>query len=226
MNKQQLAIQLRTRKLAVLIYDARLAHRRSPEEVAAAMGIPVDFYLSFEKGERAPSLPELETLAFYLDIPLEHFWSSESLAEKKPAETIQQKERLRQLRDRIIGASLRKARTNLNFSYPEVASVTSISEDRLRKFENGEDSLTIPELEVLCRTLDTRVEEFFDQRGPIGKWRSQHISIQKFLELPPELQEFVCKPVNRPYIDLAIRLSNLNVDRLRGIAEGLLEITY
>jgi len=226
MKKQQLAIQLRTRKLAVLMYDARLANRRSPEEVAAAMGIPVDLYQSYEKGERAPSLPELETLAFYLDIPLEHFWSSESLVEKKPAETIHQKERLRQLRDRIIGASLRKARTNLNFSYAEVSSVTGISEERMRKFENGEESLTLPELEVLCRTLDTRVEEFFDQRGPIGKWRAQHIAIQKFLELPPELQEFVCKPVNRPYIDLAIRLSNLNVDRLRGIAEGLLEITY
>ncbi len=226
MNKQQLAVQLRTRKLAVLMYDARLALRRSPEEVAAAMGIPVDLYQSYEKGERAPSLPELETLAFYLDIPLEHFWSSESLVEKKPAETIQQKERLRQLRDRIIGASLRKARTNLNFSHAEVSSVTGISEERIRKFENGEESLTLPELEVLCRTLDTRVEEFFDQRGPIGKWRAQHIAIQKFLELPPEFQEFVCKPVNRPYIDLAIRLSNLNVDRLRGIAEGLLEITY
>ncbi len=226
MNKQQQTVQLRIRKLAVLIYDARLAKRRTPEEVSAAMGIPMDLYLAYEKAERAPSLPELETLAFYLDIPLEHFWSSESLAEKKPAETIEQKERLRQLRDRIIGASVRKARTNLNFSNSEVSSVTGISEERLRKFEMGEEALSLPELEVLCKTLDVRIEEFFDQRGPIGKWRSQQIAVQKFLELPPELQEFVCKPVNRPYIDLAIRLSNLNVDRLRGIAEGLLEITY
>lgn len=226
MNKQQLAMQLRTRKLAVLLYDARLASRRTPEETAAAIGVPVEVYLSYEKGERALSLPELETFAFYMDIPLEHFWSSESLAEKKPAETIEQKERLRQLRDRIIGASLKKSRVGLNFSYTEVSSVTGITEERLKKFESGEQSLTLPELEILCRTLDVRIEEFFDQRGPIGKWRSQHIAIQKFMELPPELQEFVCKPVNRPYIDLAIRLSNLNVDRLRGIAEGLLEITY
>jgi len=41
MNKQQV-IQLRTRKLAVLIHDARIASRRSPEEIARAIGIPVE----------------------------------------------------------------------------------------------------------------------------------------------------------------------------------------
>lgn len=225
MNKQQV-IQLRTKKLAVLIYDARIASRRSLEETAHAIGIPVEQYQAYESGKNAPSLPELESLSLYFDIPLEHFWSSESLAEKKPSETIEQKERLRQLRDRIIGASLRKARIGLNFSYAEVNAVTGISEDRLKKFETGELSISMPELELLCKVTDMRVEDFFDQRGPIGKWRTQHIAIQKFLELPPEMQEFVCKPVNLPYITLAMKLSNLNVDRLRGIAEGLLEITY
>jgi hypothetical protein len=29
-----------------------------------------------------------------------------------------------------------------------------------------------------------------------------------------------------PYIELALRMSNLNVDKLRTVAEGILEITY
>ena len=46
------------------------------------------------------------------------------------------------------------------------------------------------------------------------------------LEMPLDLQVFVSKPINRPYLELAIRLSEMSVDRLRAVAEGLLEITY
>ncbi len=28
----------------------------------------------YEAGEKSPSLPELEVLAYYLDVPLERFW--------------------------------------------------------------------------------------------------------------------------------------------------------
>jgi hypothetical protein len=70
------------------------------------------------------------------------------------------------------------------------------------------------------------MEEFFDQKGPIGKRRAEQTAVRLFLELPPQLQEFVCKPVNKPYLVLASRLSELSVEKLRAVAEGLLEITY
>jgi hypothetical protein len=49
--------------------------------------------------------------------------------------------------------------------------------------------------------------------------------LQDFLQLPPELQSFVCKPVNQPYLELALSLSGLSKERLRFVAESLLEIT-
>ncbi|NIP32622.1 MAG: hypothetical protein GWN00_13130, partial [Aliifodinibius sp.] len=49
--------------------------------------------------------------------------------------------------------------------------------------------------------------------------------IDEFQNLPEELQEFIAKPVNQPYLELAKKLSELSADRLRGIAEGILEIT-
>ena len=39
------------------------------------------------------------------------------------------------------------------------------------------------------------------------------------------MQQFVSKPVNQPYLELAQRLSEMSVERLRSVAEGLLEIT-
>ena len=45
------------------------------------------------------------------------------------------------------------------------------------------------------------------------------------MELPAELQAFVSQPVNRPYLELAIKLSSMSSDKLRSVAEGLLDIT-
>jgi len=49
---------------------------------------------------------------------------------------------------------------------------------------------------------------------------------QEFNELPAELVDFINKPINRPYLELAKKLSEMSVDKLRNIAESLLEITY
>jgi len=225
MNTPEQLIKIRTHKLGVLMLDARTTSRRSVEECAQAMGIPAAQYEAYEKGQRAPSLPELESLAYSLDLPLEHFWGSSTLATSGSGER-KQTERLLKLRHRIVGTYLRLGRTRANLSYRELSQVTSISEADLKAYELGDQPIPLPQLEVMARALEMRIEEFFDQSGPIGKWRSDLLAMNKFLELPAELQQFVCKPVNRPYIDLAMRLSELQVEKLRSIAEGLLEITY
>ncbi len=48
---------------------------------------------------------------------------------------------------------------------------------------------------------------------------------QAFTEMPLELQEFILKPVNQPYLELAQKLSQMSVDKMRDVAEGLLDIT-
>jgi hypothetical protein len=45
------------------------------------------------------------------------------------------------------------------------------------------------------------------------------------LDLPPELQAFVSQAVNRPYLELAVKLSSMSSEKLRSVAEGLLDIT-
>ena len=60
----------------------------------------------------------------------------------------------------------------------------------------------------------------------VGVWANEQRNIQSYLALSPELQAFISKPVNRPYLELAQRLSEMSVEKLRAVAEGLLEITY
>ncbi len=225
MNTPEQLMKIRAHKLGVLILDARTTSRRTTEECAQAIGVAAEQFESYEKGLLAPSLPELEALAYFLDLPLEHFWGSNTLASTGEYSR-KQTDRLLRLRHRIVGTYLRLGRTRANLSYKELCAATSIPEENLKAYENGEQPIPVPQLEVLARALDMRVEEFFDQSGPIGKWRSDQLAMKEFLQLPAELQQFICKPVNRPYIDLAMRLSELQVEKLRSIAEGLLEITY
>ncbi len=222
-NRQMLKI--RAKKLGVLMYDARIAKRRSIEECAEVMGITEHRLEVYENGEDSPSLPELESLAYYLGVPLEHFWGSQSISDD-PRPDLTSQERLRQIRDRIIGTSIRATRDKLDVSLADIAERTSISKSTLRRYELGESSIPLPELELITHTLQMKLDDLFDKKGTIGKWRIEKKNVEQFMELPPNLQEFVSRPINRPYIELAMRLNELSVEKLRLIAEGLLEITY
>lgn len=226
MSTHRTLIQIRNKKLGLLIFDARKASRRTVEECAEVIGVPPEQFEAFERGRSAPSLPQLELLALFLNVPIDHFWGKQSLSVAAAPEPFQEKERLVLLRNRVIGTNLRLARNNANLSYQEISDKTGVSEDQMKTYELGEAAVPIPELELIARALDMPVEHFYDQHGPLGKWRTQQGSVQRFLELPPEIQAFVSKPVNRPYLELAMRLSDLSAEKLRAVAEVLLEITY
>ncbi len=218
-------ITLRTKKLGVLIRAARLSARRTPEECAKAMGVSKSAFRSFEEGKRAPSLPELELLAYHLKLPIDHFWGNASLSSEQPSEEPLDLARLVELRQRMIGALLRRERTNAGLSLKALADETGIPGARLKAYELGERPIPLPELEVLISALSSRIERFFDQNGPIGGWIADEKSMRQFLQLPKDLQAFVCQPVNRPYLDLARKLSGMSNEQLRSVAEGLLDIT-
>ena len=189
------------------------------------MGVTKGVFRSFEEGKRAPTLPQLELLAFYLKLPIEHFWSKASLSGEQPSTEPLDMPRLVELRQRMIGALLRQERTNASLSVKVLSQETGIPGARIKAYELGERPIPVPELEALISSLTSRIENFFDQGGPVGQWITDEKSMRQFLELPKDLQVFVCQPVNRPYLDLARKLSVMSNDQLRSVAEGLLDIT-
>jgi transcriptional regulator with XRE-family HTH domain len=225
MDKNKMLMQIRMKKLAILISDARCVSRRSAEECATVMGVSTEEFQSIERGKTAPSLPQLEALAYYLDVPVEHFWSNKVLADNKALDTTTNAT-LRRLRDRYLGTRLRQLRTEASLTTQDLAEKTSLPAGTIEQYESGRVSIPLPDLENLVRALNIRIEDVFDQNGPIGDWRTKNENVRSFLELTAQEQEFVSKPVNLPYLELAIRLSDLSVERLRAIAEGILEITY
>ena len=223
MNNAQIII--REKKLGLLIRDARMAERRSIKECADAIGVKPGLFRAYEEGRRSPSLPELETLVYYLKLPITHFWGRETMSESSsPVESLDTAQ-LIALRQRMIGALLRQERNKINMSIRQLAADTGIKSSRLNMYELGERPISVPELESILSVMGSRIEVFFDQNGPVGQWMTSQRAMQKFLDLPEEIQNFVCQPVNRPYLELAMKLSDMSKEKLRSVAEGLLDIT-
>jgi transcriptional regulator with XRE-family HTH domain len=215
---------IRAKKLGILIRDAKEKSGKSNEEISKAMGISADELRTMEMGERAPTLPELEMLAFYLDVPLEHFWENEILKQSDNRLNFDPEE-ISASRQKAIGELILQVRTQASLSIEELAQQAGISPASLQLYEQGEAPIPLPELEVLAKSLNNPITYFEDQQGPIGSKFTEKRNVNEFLELPVDLQEFIGKPINRPYLELAVRLSELKVERLRALAEGLLEIT-
>ncbi len=221
---EQKAMMLRAKKLGALLREARKIAGQSVGTCAQVLGISVDEYEAYELGEAMPSLPQIEALAYFLNVPLNHFWEGSQLsaAQKASAETI---EKVMALRHRLVGAYLRKYRRENGLSLEALAQKVDITPELLVRYELGERAIPLPLLERLAVACGHSIRDFYDQKGPFGEWVSRQHSVQQFLELPPELQKFVAGPINRPFLELAQRLSEMPVQKLRNVAEGLLEIT-
>lgn len=222
----QAQVNLRSRKLGVLIRDARLAARRTIPECARTIGVTAGIFRAWEEGRRSPSLPELEVLSYALNLPLRRFWSKDATSDDaSPTEALNLPAFVG-IRQRLIGALLRQMREKASISPRALSGLSGISTAHLKAYELGERPIPLPELEGLTALLGGQIELLFDQTGHIGLWMVQQKAIQDFLQLSPELQNFVCKPVNRPYLELAMKLSGMSTDKLRSVAEDLLDITF
>ena len=222
MAEEKLA--LRDRIIGLLLRDAREQADRTKRECAKALGVSTGTITAYEDGRKPISLPELEVLAYVLDKPIAYFWEREP--EHLPAEAPPLQEVLA-LRHRIVGALLRQARQEADISQKGLAEVLGCSTGRISSYEFGKRPVPLAELELLAQHLKLPMEYFLDTReGPVGEWHRQEEACCRFRELPVEMQEFIARPINVKYLEVAMKLAEMPVGGLRDIAEGLLDITY
>jgi transcriptional regulator with XRE-family HTH domain len=211
--------------MGVLLRDARTRADKTKSECAAVLGVSTRTITAFEEGRKPISLPELEVLAFFLDVPVDHFWNQD--AQLLPSEQLPPVQEVMKLRNRIIGALLKQARLDAGKSQKELGQLVGCSSRRISAYEYGERAIPLPELEVLTEHLDLSIDHFLDQKsGPVGEWEKEKEAYEAFLQLPEEIREFIVKPINWSYLDVAMKLAHMPAGSIRGIAEGLLDITY
>jgi transcriptional regulator with XRE-family HTH domain len=165
----------------------------------------------------------LEALSFFLQVSPEHFWGRTMLGDRTSA--TKAAKRVLEVRHRMIGAMIRQVRQESGISQEELAEFAAMTPAELESCELGELPLALPQLELIAAAVNKPLQQFLDRQGPVGTWASQQRTVQNFLTLSDDLQEFVSKPINRPYLELAQRLSEMDVNKLRAVGEGILEIT-
>ncbi len=186
----------------------------------------VECFASYEDGTRAISFPELELLARYLEVPLGTFRATDSLNEDSKESRLPNPELFLPLRHRIVGTRLRQLRGEKEKTQADVAAILDCSTSTISDYEYGRRGIPVADLELICRGMGVTLDYFMDRDSEVGAWHNLHREFELLKQLPPEVRDFVLKPINQSYLELAMKLSKMPAGQLRVIAEGLLEITY
>lgn len=217
------SVNERAQRLGSLIEAARLHAGRTTADCAQQLALSSSEYTAVEAGTRPVSMPELELLALFLGVPMAYFWGTAVL---NPSH-IRDAERYIALRQRMIAVLLRQRRMERGLSVDALAEAAGIGVEQIEAYEGGSTAVGYVDLERISQALGLPVVEFVDdQVGPLGRHEAEQQLIATFQTLPPETQAFLLNPRNSSFLDIARRLSEMDVDRLRQIAEGILDITY
>lgn len=222
-------LTIRSRKIGICLKDARLRARKSVEDAATVLGVPAEKYTAMELGAVSPSFPQLESLAVLYNVSFDTLvnWHCEddSTSHLDPAVLNQ----VVTLREHVVAAYLAKARQEKQISIETLSQKVGISKEDLQLFERASKPVPYPVLVELAAALDLDLPMLHSRHLALSAAPGQTApgtAPQEFGELPIEMVDFINKPINRPYLELAKKLSEMSVDKLRNVAESLLEITY
>lgn len=221
------ALAIRRKIIGVLIQGARMRAGKTKKECADAIGVSVAALTQFEDGHRDIGLPQLELLAYALNVPVSTFFKDKEQDKLVAEEPELPFEQMMALRQRIIGVLLRQARTEAGKSQKEVAEVIGIPARRITQYEYGQRPVPVVELQEIAEYLRLPMSYFLDEGiGRVGQREQLQSQFERFSELPDDVRAFASKYTNMPYLRVAIRIADMDADRIRKIAEGLLDITY
>jgi transcriptional regulator with XRE-family HTH domain len=216
--------RVRARMVGVLLRDARQHARRSLEECARLLRVEPSQMEAWEYGDAAPSLPQLELLANYLDVPVSQFWSGTTLLDEADERASAKSEYLA-LRDRMIGALLRQSREDAGMTPEALAEVSGITAAQVEAYELGDAPLPMHVLTVLASGVKKNVSYFLETGGTVGELLALREAYRQFAQMPPELRAFVTNPLNAGFIEIARMFSQMPTDKLRKVGEAFLDIT-
>jgi len=216
---------IRARILGVLIRDARLTKGLTDEECADELRVPLGTFRAWELGQASPTLPQLELLAYFIGVPVSHFWDTKTITAQQEERRVPQDSYL-ELRDRVIGTLLRLARQEAKLSQADLAAACGLNTDDVADYEFGRKSLLFTHLTSLAVALKVPLTYFIDSDSRVGEWLNREEAYRRFSELPDPIREFISQPSNRVYLELAMKLSKLPVQDLRDVGESILDITH
>ncbi|MFZ4826303.1 MAG: helix-turn-helix domain-containing protein [Phototrophicaceae bacterium] len=216
---------LRARMLGVLIRDARMKASRIEADCAHVVGVSQATFSNWEFGDESPTLPQLEVLANFLNIPISHFWSQKTLVNDSNTSITQTQHTYFEIRDRMIGLMLRQAREQANLSVAELAHESGVDAQIIAQYELGELPIPMHHLNALANEVNKNISYFLDYSGQVGELLAIQEQWKHFSQLPEDVRAFAANPVNVGFIEIAVMLSKMPTDKLRSVGASIVDIT-
>lgn len=218
------SFRIRGKMVGVLVRDARQNSGRTLEECARKLQVTPEQVELWELGDETPSLPQLELLAYYLDVPVTHFWGTNTLESSEHDYSSVQMEYMA-LRDRMVGALLRQAREAMGMTQEELSEQTNVPVEQLNAYEFGEVPIPMHELSVLANAVKKNINHFLESTSHIGELLTLREQWKQFIQLPEEIRQFTANPLNVGFIEIAMLFSQMPTAALRRVGESVLNIT-
>lgn len=223
---------LKMKKMGMKLAMARQNYGHSFTDLSRETGIDSVALTAFEQGTASPSLPQLESLATTYGLPIDELISDKPLEMKKKSFNTIVLVKREKLHDRMIGLQLKKNRLDQHISIETLAQSCGFTPSEMESFETGLSSIPFLVLVSLCHELGISYELFTSTKPKLQAESKQAEEPQHQIptqnpisDLPEELLEFINKPVNLPFVELAQKMSQMDAKKLRQIAESILEIT-
>jgi len=209
--------------LGNLLKEIRNSSGRTDKDCAVLLGISLKNYQKIEASKSMPSLPEIETLAYFFKVRPQDLLEDNPVKVRLTADGDQLRQ-LMQIRHRIISATLQLTRAQKKLTLKTISEQTQIPASRIKRYENSAIPIPLNELIPLTKSLDIELDTLLDQGGFLSQWRGQEEKIRSFLQLPQELQSFFIAPENKEYLHLAMRMKETGIDHLEELANGLRQL--
>ena len=215
--------QIRAKILGVLVRDARIHAGRSIEESSKVLGVSAESFEKIESGDETPDMPFLEALSLYLNVPFERFWGDQTLGGFPVGDFDQ----LMEQRRSSLAEQVKQFRESADKSIAELAKAAELDEEFLTAVEDGSAPLTVFDAEKIASALSISMWELQDkgQESPLFHHEELQKLVKQIRNMPDEMRAFIVQPVNQPYLSMAMKLSKMEVNRMRDFAADILEIT-
>ena len=220
------AVSIRNKTIGELVRQARLKAVKSREQCADLLSCSPSEFDQCEHGQAGLSLPQLEALAYLLDVPPESLWDKGSASlEDAPEESLPLAQPMR-LRTKVLGIKLRQCRRSAGLSEEEIGQLLEQPAGVVSEYELGERQIPLVELEIAAEQCSQSLAFFRDDPMiPLGRSEQGRQDLAHLAELAADIRQFVLDPENIPYLRIALLLSAMDADGLRQMAETVLSAT-
>ena len=219
---------IRSKKTGILIRQMRENRGLSEQECADWLGITLDNYQAMEIGEKCASLPQIESLSHYLSFPLQAFASMSASAQPQSKMPKKVNLDLVEVREKKIAILLKQELEKKGFSLQELSQKSAIPVEELSAYMEEFERIPFSQLLSILAVLQIPLDQLFAAETAVVQASGSQTEQSSALpgNLSPEMIDFISKPANLPYIELAMRFSKMDAEKIRSVASSLLEITY